>query len=290
MKPTQWIKRRLILHVPLLVCGLLAFITLLLPDSLSPVVLLFLIFAYFFSCFFWRKYLNKYGKLKSADTGLFNLILWGIIGTIGIYMALNPSSPQLVLYETSKPLVYDTIDHLYEAKTPRKSESNRDVTRYETYKHSIEKGAVNGALTKTLNALNDSLFACAFLKQQGLSDSCSGAISTTKRVELDNKPLTVELFIGDLEAESCMETTCRVWLIQTRQAEITRYNDAYIENKAADGVAMSTEATLIDHWQNIVTPIIISNTSTKGWRHITLTDQSGAVSTWKEPKLSAPTP
>ena len=286
MKSINWIKHKLLLHVPLWIFApLAAAVLLFLPDSLSPVALLFVLFAYLLTAYLWRMHLNKKSKPRKRHIGLLGLTFLSFIAAFGIYIALNPHTPQLVIYETFEPQVYDSVDHLSGAKTPRSKYSDRSVTRQQVYKQNIKKGAVSGALVTALNSFNDALFACDYLKQEHVHDMCTGSIDSTKRVELDDDKATVELFIANKDPKECLDSPCLVWLIQTTQVEVDRYIDSTIESSKSGAVQPTVTATMLDQWENVRSPFIISNTLANGWRHVRVTDQSGTDVVWKTPRL-----
>jgi len=279
MKLINWIKRKLLLHTPLWVCVLLALAAIgLLTDSASFLVLIFLFFAYFLARHLWRKHLKKGGKLGKESSGLFSLIFWGAIGVFWAYASLTPDSPRLVLYETSEPAVYDSIDSFPSEKIIGESDEAGNSSRTRKAK----KGFLRGALFYVANSVRDGAFACAFIQQKKLIHQCEAVPKEVRRVELDSDAATVELLMSDKKSEDCVETACNVWLIQATQAQITHFNDAKKDNEEVKKPPPVAEATLIDQWVNIVTPVIVFNEVSNGWRHIQITDASGNVKTWIE--------
>ena len=276
------LKQKLLVHVPLWMCVFLAVLTQFLPGTLKFPVLIFLFFAYFLLRYLWRKYLKKQGKLVSSGGVLFTLVFWGGIITL-LYMVTTTESPKLVLYETSEPAVLGSKDHFpapeNTAEVIKKSDKTPSTSELEEPE---VKSEIQEALLIVLDILHNSSFACTFLQQQNLIAECSESMMETVSVQLDNNAVTLELLFAAKKPEECMEIACKVWLIQTTKETVTQFNDTRRENAKSDKAPPMAEATLIDQWENVLAPIVVSNTVTKGWRHLRFTHSSGGVTIWQK--------
>lgn len=274
MKIISWIKHKLFLHVPLWVCGAIAVVLL---EYAVTSLLIPLFFVYFLVRYLWRRRLKKLGKLGKDSGGLFSLAFWGIVAALYFYGLVIPDVPQLVVYETSDPKVFDTTDSQPATNIVNDSGKAEDSSS----KCKAKKGFLRSVLSSTLDGINDSAFTCVFIQQNNFIDSCDGSMKAGQRVELDNDAATVELLIAEQNPEICVENGCRVWLIQTTQAQISQFKAVSRENDEAGQPPPPVEGKLVDTWENVVTPMIVFNQVSNGWRHVQITNASGNEVTWR---------
>ena len=279
----HWIKHNLRLYRPLWVCLLLAVLALLLlPSSATLYTWVFLFFGYFLATYLWRKHLKKRGQLGKAGSGLFFLIAFSVAGLYVYHSATAPESPQLVMYETSDPAVFSSTDHHPAAEATRESEAAEILSNHQ---RRGRFGSLTGMLVDEVGSLHDSGLSCAFLKQHKLIAQCSSdTFQETVRVELDNNSATIELLVVEKEPEQCIQKACQVWLLQTTDVNIDQFTEVRIENNEQGKVPPIADATLIAQWDNVVTPVVVFNTSSNGWRHLQMTNPHGSVVTWKKPQ------
>lgn len=274
MKLINWIKRKQFLHLPIWVFGsIYLVVALLLPESLASSIFVFLFFSYFLARYFWRKHLKKEGKLGEASSGLVSLIFWGVLGGFWLYGSVTPEPSRLILYESSDPAGFDTVDHFVDT-IELDEDDGTSLTR------KPKKGVVRRLLSYITVSIEEERFICAFLEQEQLADECSTGPKQLMRVEFDGDAATVEFFMAGKKPETCVESACNAWLIQATQAQVTQFSELYAENEKVHKPSPTAEATLIAQWENIVTPVLVFNEISNGWRHLQITDATGNVETW----------
>lgn len=289
MKLINWIKQKLLLHVPLWICGFCAVMALSLLESKFFITFLSLFFAYFLARYLWCKHLRKTGKIGDVSRDrVFSLVFWVIIGKF--WLPAPEDTPHLVIYEVPEPDVYDSIEYLSNTKAEGGDESD-DTKLMDKEQKRIDRRLMPSPLDlitglasvieRSISVVHDGSFACTFVQQHNFIDNCKPSPENIRRIELDYDASTVELLIMDKEAVDCTETACNVWLIQTTQAQINQFNDTSRNDEVVDKIPPIAEATLIDQWEDIITPLIIFNDVSNGWRHIQVTDMSGNVEVWK---------
>ena len=267
MKLSNWITRKLWLHMPLWACVSLAVVvTSLLPESIADSIVLFLFFGYFLCRYLWRRHLKNHGQLGDESSGMFSLVFWGFLAAIYVYATLTPDSPELVVYETVTPNVYDKEDQ---------EPSGAPLTR------KVKKGALERGLDRYVKMKKGHNFTCAVILKNGDLESCIKAQNQVTRVELDSDPSTIEMLISKKKTEECVDTPCKTWLIQTTEAEIDIFDDVFLESKESEQPLPTAKATVLTQWERVVVPIIILRESTDGWRHVEVTDELGNKVFWK---------
>ena len=260
------IRHLLRLNIPLGIYVLLITVALLLPSSFLIPTLIFLVLSYFLLNVLWRRYLKKRGELGNSSTGLLLLVVSWLMAAYIYFDESTPESPQIALYETTDPEYFSSTD-------PRPAQEETEGFRRGRF------SSITGKLVDKVESLHDSGLACAFLKQHKQIGKCSsGVFQESIRIELDNNSVTVELLVAEKAPEKCIETTCQVWLIQTTQKRIDQFTEVRIENKEQGKAPPTADATLITQWDDVITPVIVLNAASDGWRHLRV---SGVV--WNGP-------
>ena len=272
------IKHQLKLNIPLGVYLLLGSAALLLPSSLLIPVLLFLVLSYFLANFLWRRYLKKRGELGDSSSGLLLLVIAWPMAAYIYFEESTPEPPQIALYETTDPEYFSSTDpHSAPQATKESEEAEASTKRL----HRGRFSSITGKLADKVKSLHDSGLACAFLKQHKQIEQCSSDIfQESVRVELDNNSATIELLVAEKAPEKCIEAACQIWLIQTTQKKIDQFTEVRLENEELGKAAPAADAMLIAQWNDVVTPVIVLNVSSNGWRHLRVSDQLGNEVVW----------
>lgn len=272
------IRHQLRLNIPLGIYVLLIAVALLLPASFIIPVLIFLVLSYFLANVLWRRYLKKRGELGDSNTGLLLLVIAWLMAAYIYFEESTPEPPQIALYETTDPEYFISTDpHPAPQATKESEEAEASTKRL----HRGRFSSITGKLADKVKSLHDSGLACAFLKQHKQIKQCSSDIfQESVRVELDNNSATIELLVAEKASEKCIEVACQIWLIQTTQKKIDQFTEVRLENEELGKAAPTADATLITQWDDVLTPVIVLNTSPNGWRHLRVSDQLGNEVIW----------
>ncbi|PWQ98039.1 NfeD family protein [Leucothrix pacifica] len=277
------IRHQLRLNIPLGIYVLLIAAAFLLPASLIISVLIFLVLSYFLANVLWRRYLKKRGELGDSSTGLLLLVIAWLMAAYIYFDESTPEPPQIALYETTDPEYFSSTDPHPAPEATKESDEAKAATR------GLRRGrfsSITGKLADKVESLHDSGLACAFLKQHKQIEQCSSdVLQESLRVEVDNNSATIELLVSEKEPVKCIEATCQVWLIQTTQQKINQFTDIRLENEELGKAPPVADASLITQWDDVITPVIVLNASSNGWRHVRVSDQLGNISVWYGPAL-----
>lgn len=250
----DWIEFKLLLHVPLWVCGVIGLGGLLLPESLRHIFILILFFSYFVLRYVWRRHLKQQGKLGKTSSGLFSLIFWGITGAIALYASVMPHDPELAVYVNGAAPDESGDPHF-------------------TVKHGAKRSVLSAIMTAEKQAATGSL-ACQYAKQEKLLEACS----ETKAITLDNNPETLEVLALTGNPRNCGKENCRLWLIQTSSEQLATYEEHKHDTEKAE--PLTVKASIIANWDKVLPPVQIGAENTSAWRQMQIRHVNGQVEDW----------
>ncbi|MEN9501728.1 MAG: hypothetical protein RI964_1013 [Pseudomonadota bacterium] len=248
----DWFGKKLLLHVPLWVCGALFIVGLFLPDSLRISFMLGLFAIYFVARYVWRRYLKRQGKLGSASSGLLSLLFWGMVGGVMFYAELRPHPPALAIY----------------------TKGDSDQRQAIHWGRHTGKWFVLGGITDVVKKQEQALLACQYAQQEKLLDACD----KTMDYSLDDKPETLEVLVLKGKSETCNQQDCQVWLIQIPADQLAAY-ESHRENEPSTPF-LALKAKVIAHWSQIRLPIQIGAENASGWRDLQINHLNGSTERW----------
>jgi hypothetical protein len=253
----NWIKVKLLLHVPLWVCGLLFFGAFLMPKEWQGEFIIALTITYVVFRYVWRRHLKKQGKLGDVSTGLFSLLFWALVGIALLYSWLSPHPPELAVY------------------TNGEAPNGKHEDDIHLGKHGGKRSFLHIA-AESLEEAENAMQACLYAKQEKLLTDCA----ETKDFPLDNNPETLEVLVLAGDPYACDRQDCRVWLIQITAEQLAAREEH--SEKVPDTKPPEVQANLVASWDQVVPPIQIGAENPSGWRKLQISHKNGDVEEWQQ--------